>query len=333
MEQADIINLEKYKDSKKRPILQDKKLLSFYYFLKNTLNIDLNTLHFQGYTRPLKQAHSIIFALMDKEEIDLKENAIFNFLDDIKSYCNNDLNPKTVYKADYILLNIIGELFDREYSKEELDNKDSKIIRNAILWSTNNEGIKEKLATFYYAYANTDLTICEKIASIREEGNNACNIIYNIGLLSYSFVSSLPKELYSKIISIIIKDPRTYSNLNEEFYHYAKEICEINPDFFVKEAAFIPFFLENTQDIIDVFGLNKFANMADEELIYISKYQKEDLIKIKQLIDLNVPICKISRLLCYPDIVRLGYQKVVLIKNLFSNKENSDQDKSLTKRK
>ena len=72
--------------------------------------------------------------------------------------------------------------------------------------------------------------------------------------------------------------------------------------------------------------------MSDDELSYISRYEKEDLIKIKQLMDLKIPISKIDKLLCYPDIIRLGYQKVVIIKNTFSSKENNEQDRVLSKR-
>lgn len=334
MKQTNIINFKNYRDSKKRPILQDKKLLSFYYFLKNdqSINIDLNKLHLQGYTRPSKQARSIIHALISDEEIDLKTNAIFNFLDDIKAYCHNDLNPKNVYKADYIILNIIRQLFDRKYSEKELNNKNQNDIQSTILWVDNNESLKKKLTLFYYAYVNTDLTICEKIASINEEGNNPYNVMENMRLLSYSFVNSLSKESYFKIINTAIKDSSIYPHLNEEFYYYAKEICEKKPDFFSNQYAFRPFFLKNTKDIIHIFETNQLVNMSDDELSYISRYEKEDLIKIKQLMDLKIPISKIDKLLCYPDIIRLGYQKVVIIKNTFSSKENNEQDRVLSKR-
>lgn len=157
---------------------------------------------------------------------------------------------------------------------------------------------------------------------------------YNTKLLSKGFIDSLSKEKYHQIINIITSDSNIYPKLKDTFYQYVKTIIEINPNFFSRDSSFNLFFKENSQTIIDVFGIDRIAKMSEDELNYISNKdnQKDKLIEVKQLIDLGISISKIDKILCYPEIIRLGYHKVVLIKKLIHDKGTTKPKKVLSKK-
>lgn len=339
MNQENIINFSSYKSQKQNHPFQDEKLFCFYDVFKD-MGIDLKEIQFQSYTRPDYQIRSIIFALTSDEEIDLKQNFIFNFLDNIKFYyklyCNEELNLTRSLRADYIFSNIAAKLFDCEFSNRSLDNKKQKDIIDSIRWLNQNNFIFKKIFIIYCAYLNTDLKTCKKIANLAiDDPIKFDEFGYNTKLLSKSFIDSLSKEEYHQIINIIISNSYIYPKLEDTFYQYAKTIFEINPNFFSSGSSFNLFFKENSQTIIDVFGIDRITKMSEEELNYISNKdnQKDKLIEIKQLIDLGISIPKIDKILCYPEIIRLGYHKVVLIRKLIRDKDNTKPEKVLSKKR
>ena len=52
---------------------------------------------------------------------------------------------------------------------------------------------------------------------------------------------------------------------------------------------------------------------------------KEQLEKIKSFYKVEVEPSKIDRLLCYPTVIQIGYQKIKLIKNQLLSRHNSNK--------
>lgn len=337
MKQENIIHFSSCKPQTQKTVFQDAKLFSFYDVFKEYFGIDLKNIRFQNYNRPSYQKRSIIGALTSTEEIDLKQNFIFNFLDQMKYYynlyCNEELNQTRSLRADYIFLNIASELFNQKFSNRNLDNRNKQDIADTIRWLSQNDYTLKQLFIIYCAYINTDLKICNKLANLAiNDPIKFWEFTYNSKLLSKKFIDTLPKEVYDQIIDTITTDSVLYPELKNEFYQYAKEICEIDPNFFSKFSSFAPFCLDNSQAIIDVFGIDGMVKMSEEELEYISNHQKNKLIEIKQLMDLGVSTVQIKKVLYYPHIIKLGYQKAVLIKNLICEKGISEREKVLSKK-
>ena len=328
-----IIQFQKKGENKKNTLLQDQKLLCFEDLFKSfRIGIDITKMNLKDYSRPDFQAHSIIFGMLMAQrgmEIDLKTNAIYNFLDRIKLKCDFDVNSKNLYRADLIILNIASQKFDCRFSGRELDSTNQQNIRDTIVWSSDSSLI-DQLAVFYHAYLNADLETCQMLSHLFTDNPvKFYEFVANVPLLSSSFISSLPKETYRQILNTIVNSDAIYPTLEDEFYQNAKDICKIKPDFFSDFDSFTPFFFRQIQDALTVFSLEELTNMSGSELCYISGKSKLQLEQIKPFLELNVEPLKIDKILCYPTVIQLGYQKVRFIKNQISNQYNSN--KVLTK--
>lgn len=324
-----MIPFQKKNKKKKSLLLEDSKLACFGELFKSAgFGIDLNKFDFNGYTRPDFQAHSIIFGLvasMRGIEINLRTNAIYNFLDTIKEKCDFDPNSKNLYRADLIILNIASQLFDRRFANRKLDSTNQKDIRDTIAWS-NDSSRTNQLAVFYHAYVNADLEICQMIEPLFDDNYiKYYELTYNVELFSSSFIQGLSKETYHHILNAVINTDGIFAELKDEFYQNAKALCEINPNFFSSFDYFRPFFYPQIKDALAVFSLEEFANMSESELSYIAGEPKQRLEKMKPFLDLNVEPFKIDKVLCYPAVIQMGYQTFTLIKNQISNKCNSNK--------
>lgn len=306
-----------------KDLLQNPKLNCFQSLFQ-TFKIDFSKFEVDGFSRPDFQAHSILFGLANSnKEMDLKKNAIYNFLDEIKGKGDSDINSEQVRQADLIILNTASQLFDRTFSGRQLDSKNQKDIRDTIVWSHNHYS-RVFLLVFYYAYVNADLKNCKKITNLFD--NNFIKyeeISYNIGLLSNHFIGSLTDFSYQRIMDTIIDSDYIYPQLDDTFYENAGKICEIDSNFFSKYSDFVPFFSDNAQDIIDVFGLDGIINMSPEEAQCVLDKSKSELEKIKPFFGFNMDSSKINKILCYPSIIQFGYQKIKLIKNQLHNQNDS----------
>ena len=340
MDKDNIINFSDYNPQKKHHPFQDNKLFCFYDLFKKR-GIDLKKINFVNYTRPINQKHSIIGAIVSKEPIDLKQNFIFNFLDNIKYYyeskCNEPLDLTRCLRADYIFLNIASELFEHKFSNRNLDSSNRQDIIDTLKYLNIDDYNFKTLAVIYCAYLNGDIKTCKMINDLYlNEPIKFSEFQHNIRLLSKNFIDSLPIEGYHYILNIITTDSYCHPEFKDTFYQYAKEIWKMNPDFFklFDYGSFLLFFLKNSQTIIDLFGIDRIVKMNIEELNLISNdnYSKEELIEIKQFMDLKVPTPKIEKLICYPTIIRLGYQKITFIKNKLCDKEKSEQEVVLSKK-
>lgn len=65
--------------------------------------------------------------------------------------------------------------------------------------------------------------------------------------------------------------------------------------------------------------------MSESELHYISGEPKSKLEKIKPFLELNVDPLKIDKVLFYPTVIQMGYQKFTWIKNQISNRCSSNK--------
>lgn len=302
-------------------LLQDQKLLCFQSLFQ-TFKIDFRKFEFDNFSRPDFQAHSILFGLVNSEKgIDLKKNAIYNVLDEIKGKDDWNTNSEKVQKADIIILNIASQLFDRKFSDRQLDSRSQKDIRDTIAWS-HDCYLKSFFLVFYYAYINADLETCKKVSNLFD--NNFIKyseISYNINLLSNQFISSLTNSSYKRIMNTIIDNDCIYPRLDGTFYENAGKICEIDSNFFSKYSDFVPFFSDNAQDIIDVFGLDGITHMSKEEAQSVLDKSKSELEKIKPFFGFNMNSSKINRVLCYPGIIQFGYQKIKLVQRTLFHPE------------
>lgn len=304
-------------------LLQDQKLLCFQSLFQ-TFKIDFRKFEFDNFSRPDFQAHSILFGLVNSEKgIDLKKNAIYNVLDEIKGKDDWNTNSEKVQKADIIILNIASQLFDRKFSDRQLDSKNQKDIRDTIAWS-HDCYLKSFFLVFYSAYINASLETCKKVANLFDSNFiKYGEISYNIKLLSNHFISSLPDSSYQRIMDTIIDSDYIYPPLNDLFYENAGNVCEIDPNFFSKYSDFVPFFSDNVQDIIDVFGLEGITNMSPNEAQSVLNKSRVELEKIKPFFGFNMNYSKINRVLCYPSILQFGYQKIKLVQRTLFHPEES----------
>lgn len=324
---TNITNFSNYKLSKTSPqITIDKKLLCFYKLFK-TMGINLNQLKFKNYSRPSIQYHSVVGTIANIEEfkkIDLKLNAIYNLLDCIKSKCDKLVDQKSILKLNYIILNIASQLFDNQFSKMKLDSTNVTDVIATIKWSKNNFYFN-KLSIFYCIYANFDLKMCESLSNLHIESTiKSDELFYNIKLLSKDFINGLKEEDYLQIISQVMSENYYISQiLDDNFYDYAKNFCDIDPNFFSKREAFYIFFSSNIIKIIDVFGIEKICKLSNKELLYISRYNSiKSLEEIKTLMNLDIPISKINIILNYPVLIKYIYEKIVTIKISLQKNQN-----------
>lgn len=304
-------------------LIQDQKLICFQSLFK-TFKIDFRKFEFDNFSRPDFQAHSILFGLVNSDkEMDLKKNAIYNILDEIKGKDDSNTNLEKVQKADIIILNTASQLFDRKFSDRKLDSKNQRDIRDTIVWS-HDHYLKEFFLVFYYVYLNAELETCKKVANLFD--NNFIKygeLSYNVRLLSNQFISSLSDSSYKRIMSTIIDDDYIYPQLDDAFYENAGNICKIDPNYFSKYSDFIPFFSDNAKDVIDVFGLDGIIRMSPNEAHSVLNKSRSELEKMKPFFGFNMDSSKINRILCYPSIIQFGYQKIKLVQRKFFHQEDS----------
>lgn len=324
------IPFQKKNKKKKSLLLEDSKLACFSELFESfAFGIDLNKFDFSGYTRPDLQIRSVVFGMVHTQlgrgKIDLRTNAIYNFLDTIKEKCDFDPNSKNLYRADLIILNIASQLFDRRFANRKLDPTNQKDIRDTIAWS-NDPSRTNQLAVFYHAYVNADLETCQMIEPLFDDNYiKYYELTYNVELFSSSFIQGLSKETYHHILNAVINTDGIFAELKDEFYQNAKALCEINPNFFSSFGYFRPFFYPQIKDALAVFSLEEFASMSESELSYIAGEPKQRLEKMKPFLDLNVEPSKIDKVLCYPAIIQMGYRHFTLIKNQISNPYNPNK--------
>lgn len=320
---------QKSKEEEKNVLPQDEKIACFNNFLKH-YHIDINEFNFENYSRPDFQARSVIFGITRRNDgLDLKQNAIYNFLDEVKKKTNTDTSSDELSHADLIILNIASQLFDRKFKKRKIDCHNIQDIRDTIVWSQDSF-LTDQFLIFYSAYLNADIKTCQKLENLFEEdmikyGNLGANLVGNIKLLSAEFIGSLPENTYHQILDTIMKSKYIFPPLEDEFYQKAGDICTMKDDFFSKEESFHPFLSPEIKDILSIFSLEELTNMSESELHYISGKSKEQLEKIKSFYKVEVEPSKIDRLLCYPTVIQIGYQKIKLIKNQISSRHDSNK--------
>ncbi len=318
-----MIPFQKKSKKKKSLLLEDSKLACFSELFESfAFGIDLGKFDFSGYNRPDFQIRSVIVGMMHTKlghgEIDLKTNAIYNFLDAIKEKCDFDVNSKNLYRADLIILNTASQLFDQKFGNRELDFNNPQDVRDTIVWSHDDTRIR-RFAVFYHAYVNADLETCRMISG------NLYDLAGNIQLFSSSFIQELSKETYHHLLNTIMNSDYIFPELKDEFYQNAKDLLEINPNFFSSFDYFRPFFYPQIKDTFTVFSLEEFASMSESELSYIAGESKQRLEKMKPFLDLNVEPSKIDKVLCYPAVIQMGYQTFTLIKNQITTQYNSNK--------
>lgn len=250
------------KDKKPSSLLEDQKLACFSELFKSAnLRIDLKKIDFNSYTRPDFQARSVVFGIVHTQfgnvEIDLKTNAIYNFLDAIKDKCDFDSNAKNLYRADLIILNIASQLFDRTFAGRKLDCHNPQDVRDTIAWS--NDSVRtNRLAVFYHAYVNADLKTCQMLKPLFIDNyTKYFELADNVQLFSSSFIQQLTEETYHHILGTVIRTAYIFAKLKDEFYQNAKDLCEINPNFFSSFYYFEPFFYFEIKDTLTVLSLEE----------------------------------------------------------------------------
>ncbi len=160
----------------------------------------------------------------------------------------------------------------------------------------------------------------------------------NSKLLSKNFIDNVTENEHEQIIESLLYNKRNIPLLNEDFYKYIRNFCDYDFDFFLILFKFTPFFLESFENVLKIFNLEQLKNMSLEKIRFLCYFKDINcLIKIKILLDLNIslkeiekvlehpsvfelitlglPVSKINKVLDYPDLVNFIYQKIALLKN------------------
>lgn len=321
--------------SEQNGIINDNKLSCFKsFFLSLDMNIEELRLEKQSY--PVKRWKTIVNFICSKEkEVDLKQNSIYNILESVLEKSEPLIDAQEQDRVKDIILNIASSLYDKKF-KESKKESESFIIET-IKWSNNTELI-DKLSLFTCFYLNTSSKVCTLISEMALTDNNKLKQFYvNNRLLSKKFIDELNEFEYEQIINILLTSKKKIPLLNEDFYKNIRNFCVFDFEFFLILFQYTPFFLGSIESILEVFTLEQLREMSLEEIRFLCYFRdKKSLIKIKILMDLNVPlneiekvlenasvfelitlglpISKIDKVIQYPDLVTFIYQKIATLK-------------------
>lgn len=318
----------------KNEFLKEKKLFCFKsFFLRFDINIE--KIEFQKQPYPLNRWRTIVDYINSKEnEVDLKQNAIYNLLEQVLEK-SEPLISLQEDEVKNIILNIAGALYNNRF--KNIANDESFIIET-IKWSNNSNIVKE-LSLFTCLYLNASSKVCELVSeAVLKDKNKIEQFFVNSRVLSKEFITSLTDYEHEQIIISLINMKRTLPLLNEDFYKYIRSFCDYDFIFFLLLFNYTPLFLAPVEPILEIFNLEKLKTMSLEEIKFICHFRtRAVLLKIKILMDLNVPldeiekvlekpsvfelitlglpISKIDKVIHYPDLVNFIYQKISLIIN------------------
>ncbi len=319
-------------------VISNSKLSCFQSFFQK-LNISVKELNIKKYPIPLKRWKTIVSYFYSKEkEVDLKLNAIYNVLEIVLEKCESLIEFQEQDKIKDIILSIASLLYEQKFISLKEQEKNESFIIETIKWSSNSSLIR-KLTLFTCLYLNASSKVCTLISDIALCDSSKLSQFYvNNKLLSKSFIDEITKNEHEQIIESLLYNKRNIPLLNEDFYKYIRSFCEYDFNYFLVLFRYTPFFLESFENILKVFNLEQLKNMNLEQIRFLCYFRDLNcLIKIKILLNLDIPlkeiekvlehpsvfelltlglpVSKIDKVIKYPDLINFIYQKIALLKN------------------
>lgn len=310
------------KEKQKKDVI-DQKLQCFKNVFQH-LGINIEEMQFQFYPEQDFVRKANIISLSN-EPFDVKKNTIINMLDNIRRKGKYDCNQENVHRANQITLNLISNLYEKKFGKRKISGKHQDLF-DTFAFSKSNYYI-EVLSVFYYAYTNTDLRTCEKIASQFSDYFVWYNLSTNLKLLSESLRKRMTKDQYDLVIDEFTKHPKgIHPKLPDIYFKYLPEMVTIQPEICTGNTTISLFFRNKTiEEAIEVFGLKNLLEMNREEIRLIRNQNKKQLENIKEYFQLYMlSVEQIENIINDPESVQLFYKKLILIKQELNNLLNKN---------
>lgn len=224
------------------------------------------------------------------------------FLENIKNYIGVDLEfnleREKIEKADYILLNIVVELFPQVFTGKESIEEKLKWIHNTMY--------TRYLTVFYYTYVmGTTDVFCELLEQSHYSNSKLLSLYSNLKLLSSDVVESFGHDDYLKFMDMFLEETYLKKLYCANSYKYLKPVYDMNSEAFKNPSMFV---VLQHEEIIRIFGLNTLSFMSQEELNFLVKQTDiQELNFIKQLYDFGKSFDQIKKVNNYPQLLKTVY--------------------------
>lgn len=260
---------------------------------------------------------SLIGMMAESRPIDLRLNTIYLMFNHIKEYaidaCDTEIDKNLITEADFILINLIKNFYDKRFGNLIFDRKINNDLRFLTLWASESTEYVF-LSLFYYSYINkTSLYFRKWVEENKYDipKYQLEKLYFNIQLLSQKMACQCQEKYYS-ILASLVNDKTVSLIIDQDKMKYIKPINDLNPQFFEQNKPLSIFFTNN--EIFEELSLEIISKMTAQQLQFIMK-KKEHLRKdIYELLRADVPFEKIEKILFYQELLQKNHLKKRLLK-------------------